>query len=694
MFKVKSTHVLAALLLAACSGCVRQAPVRHEPARPPAAAPLEIHLRTAAADGDGSAARPFGTPAEAAAQLRLRTPQERALPVRILLHGGVYAVTRPVAIGAAESGTPDAPVTWLAAGDGPVVISGGIPVPPAALHTVTDPQTLARLPQPQPAGCRLFELRLSDLGQSAFPPLLPHGMCTGLAAAWPALFCDGAPLPLAAWPDTPGYSKGFKPTKILSAGTTAEVIAGGASATENKAGSDAMVFAFKNDRAARWKTALDSFKAELWIGGHWYWDWADDLLPVKSIGAGGVITIGKPHHYGLGPHASFHLFNLAEEIDQPGEYAVEPANRRILVLLGPGQEGRGLILSWSGAPLVAMDHASHTRFEGITFAHGRADGAALTACSGIGFDRCTFTALGRNGVTAGGDRITVADCRFSRLGGCGVDISGGDRASLTPANHRIARCEFRDFSRLKRTYAPGVNLNGVGTTVENCLFFNAPHTAILFGGNEHRIRNNEIHTVLTETGDCGAIYGGRDWTTFGTVISGNWIHDLGGNPGRWPCAIYLDDMLSGITVENNLIERTALGVLVGGGRHNTVTRNIIIGCDEALHLDSRAAGWAGKMLPLMKERLAAMPTAAEPWISRYPMLAKTLQEQPEKPVGTRITGNVAVGCKKMWHSKEPSQVATVEPNQEVRSVEEAPFRLERPQVGPRSDDTSRPPLSI
>jgi len=231
--------------------------------------------------------------------------------------------------------------------------------------------------------------------------------------------------------------------------------------------------------------------------------------------------------------------------------------------------------------------------------------------------------------------------------------------------------------------------------VENSLMHDAPHSAILYGGQEHLIRNNEIHHVLTETGDCGAIYAGRDWTTFGTVISGNWIHDLGGLPGRWPCGIYLDDQLSGITVKNNFVERVSLGILVGGGRYDIVEGNIFAHCDEAMHLDNRGMSKGNNQTLL--ERLAKIPAASEPWTSRYPVVQNTLKDQPENPVGTRITGNAAVACKVAWRSKSPAGVATVAPNweklpagslreqgREVK-VEGTSLVFTKPEVGVRKD---------
>jgi len=388
-------------------------------------------------------------------------------------------------------------------------------------------------------------------------------------------------------------------------------------------------------------------------------------VPGCDTGVGGEIAIGQPDKYGLGGQVSLHVYNLVEEMDAPGEYALEPGQKRLLVLLPKtGTSGTSLDLSWLGAPMVNLENASFVCMQGIRFTHGRSDGIRITNGSDIVIRRCSFDGLGATGVNADGNRIVVEDSLFERIGSMGVRLAGGDSKTLVHSDNRVAWCTFRDFSRLKRTYAPAISLGGVGAVAENCLMSDAPHSAILYGGQEHLIRNNEIHDVLTETGDCGAIYAGRSWTAFGTVISGNWIHDLKGTPGSPPCGIYLDDQLSGITVKGNLIERAPLGVLVGGGRYDQIEGNIVSTCQEGLHLDSRGTqAWSANSRKTLAAGLEKLPGTEEPWKSRYPQVQATLTDRPNLPVGTRIIGNALVGCHSPWHgTPATSGVAIVEPN--------------------------------
>lgn len=658
----------------------------------------ELHVSPKGDDatGDGSTGKPFATPARAAVALAARTPTQRGETTAVVLHAGAYPVREAIALSDKHSGTPEHPVVWRAAGDGRVEISGGVTVPTSALREVKDEATLARLPKQRDAALRLYEIRLADIGLSEFPALNPRGMGRAPAAAWPELFQDGAPLPLAAYPNGEGFSKGFKPLKVISAGTNAKVVAGGASSTGNTAAGTPMIFSVAPDKARLWKNAMDAHHAALWFGGHWFWDWADDFLPAASIDDKGAVTMAMRHNYGMGPHVKLRAFNLAEEMDVAGEYAIEPAQKRMLVLLPP-EKTQNLSLSWTGSPLIATDKAACIRFENIAFEDGRSNAVVIKAGETIAFAHCEFTRFGDYAVRADGRKISFTDSTFTRLGAGAVNLSGGDRKTLTRADNVVDHCRIEDFGRLTRTYAPGVYLNGVGSAVTHCLFSGAPHSAIIFGGNEHTVADNEIRAVLTETGDCGAIYGGRDWTTHGTVISGNWIHDLGGSADRWACGVYLDDQMSGVTIRNNFIDHAALGFLIGGGRHNPVTDNILARCAQGISADARGLGWGkSKLLPTLTKRLAEIPVDQDPWKSRYPMLAKTLADRPGAPVGTRITGNAMVACKKPWLNKaNGGGAAVLDPNFEnlpatalVENGEQimvtgTPIRFVKPDVGPR-----------
>jgi hypothetical protein len=176
----------------------------------------------------------------------------------------------------------------------------------------------------------------------------------------------------------------------------------------------------------------------------------------------------------------------------------------------------------------------------------------------------------------------------------------------------------------------------------------APHSAIIFSGNDHVIEGNEFYRTISRTGDGGVVYTGRDWTARGTEIRHNFFHDNIGQ-GKWEPAIYLDDLASGIKATGNWIERCHWGFLVGGGRDNTIRGNRIEACKLAFHLDARGLGWAASSKPTMMERLNAVPYKSEIWRAKYPTLASILENNPMSPMGNVIYGNL------LKHSGRPDQ---------------------------------------
>jgi len=252
---------------------------------------------------------------------------------------------------------------------------------------------------------------------------------------------------------------------------------------------------------------------------------------------------------------------------------------------------------------------------------------------------------GTTGIRIEGHDNRIRRCEIAGPGGAGVVLAGGDRPTLTPAGNVLEDSHIHDFGRLYRSYHPGVALHGVGQVVRRNHLHDAPHAALIFDGNDHLVEGNDIHDVLLETGDSGAIYCGRDWTLHGTVIRDNFLHDLPGTADRWQNGVYLDDMASGIAVEGNLFLRCNLGMLVGGGRDLVIRGNLFLRCGLGLRFDSRGTGWMAPQLTdpdtsTILRRYAAMPVDRPPWSRRFPSLRHYGDDRFGRPAGSRVVWNL------------------------------------------------------
>jgi hypothetical protein len=194
-------------------------------------------------------------------------------------------------------------------------------------------------------------------------------------------------------------------------------------------------------------------------------------------------------------------------------------------------------------------------------------------------------------------------------------------------------------------------VNGVGNRVTHNLFNDAPHMAIMWGGNDHLFEYNEFHSVVRGANDAGIMYAGYDPAMRGHMVRYNYFHDVYGFAGKGCNGVYLDDMFCSATIYGNVFHHVPRAAFIGGGHDNVVENNVFVDCTPALHVDARMMGWAAASVPTMKQRLEAVPYQEEPWRSRYPQLLTYLEGNYAEPRGNLVDRNICWGG--TWDEIEP-----------------------------------------
>jgi hypothetical protein len=226
---------------------------------PPTGA-ADFHVDPAGDDtGPGTVERPFATPARAREAARARAGREA---VTVHLHAGVYYLPAPLVFEAGDSGSAAHPVVYRAAGDGPVVLSGGV--------------RIAARWEPGPGG--------------VWSTPVPDGLRSD------QLFVDGERRILARHPDfDPGQRifNGFDPA------------------------------AFGPERAARWADPRGGFIHAMhkheWGDFHY-------VITGKSPDGRVTFEGGWQNNRRYGMHDRHRFVeNIREELDAPGEWFLEPA---------------------------------------------------------------------------------------------------------------------------------------------------------------------------------------------------------------------------------------------------------------------------------------------------------------------------------------------------------------------------------
>ncbi len=570
---------------------------------------------------------PFATIERARDEIR-RLKKADQLPaggVRIEMRDGAYEIGKPLELTAEDSGSEAAPIEYRACPGEEVRLTGGRMI--SNFEPVKDPSVLSRLDES--ARSRVLQADLRELGITDFGDA-KEGLLE--------LFYRDKAMTVARWPN-----EGFvKITEVL--GKTERDVRGTKGRAEG-------VFQFEGDRAKRWVGEKD-----LWVHGYWFWDWADQRQKVESLDAEkGTITTVPPHHgYGYRKGQWFYAYNILAELDTPGEWFLD-REKGILYFWPPGPIEAGRPMVSVAKNLITMKDVSYTTLRGFIVEGFRATPISISGGSRNRVAGCIIKNSAKNAVSInGGTHNGVAGCNVYNMGEGGISVAGGDRKTLTPCANYVENNHIHHYGRWKPMYSAGVSFQGVGIRVAHNLIDNAPHCAILFGGNENLIEFNEIHSVCYESNDAGAIYAGRDWTQRGNIVRHNFLHHICGFEGRGCVGIYNDDMYCGTIMYGNLFYRVPMAAFVGGGRDCIIENNIFLDCMPAIHVDARAMGWAhacsDRWIEEGREKgtLSGIKYKEPPYSVKYPELVNILDDEPAAPKGNKIIRNIWRGGK--WES--------------------------------------------
>ncbi|WP_436843092.1 galactose-binding domain-containing protein [Streptomyces venezuelae] len=519
------------------------------------------HIVHAAPHGTGdtcSTARPCSlTGARDAARI---AAEREARDVRVELADGVYEVTDPLRLGAADSGRAGHTVTWTAAPGAHPVLSGGRAVDGWVKND--DGTWTAAAPE----GVTPRQLFVD--GRRAV---------RARGAACAATTCDA--------------------TKDGMTGATATGIA----QWKRPTGAEAVI-------KVRWRTYRCRIAG---VAGDRI-TFAQPCWANSSSGTGRTgpawdsTTVDSARYHGV---AFFE--NARELLDKPGEFVWDAVDRTVTYLPRAGEDPRRVhAVTPVTERLMVLDGAHDIRVDGIGFAYGAyhqpgtdegyagtqagltltgATGptdhagrhytkpvAALTVRGGrhVAVQRADFTRLGGAGVVleAGTKDTSVTRSRFTDLSSGAAYIGdtepdprpelAGERNTFAYNTVRRAGVEYTDAVGIWAGYEAELN-------VDHNTLADLPYSGISVGWGwnqpetresvlrDNRVTGNRITDVMRvehDQHDGGAIY--TQGAQPGTVISGNYINRSAyGNTERDGNGIYLDEQSSYIRVERNVITR-------------------------------------------------------------------------------------------------------------------------------------------
>ncbi len=581
----------------------------------------------------------FCTPERARQAVREARSLPRFEGAEVILADGIWTLDKPLTFDAADGGVPGlGRVVWRADEGAKPVFTGAHTV--RMLEEIADQAILDRLQPEARTHVRMIDLTkcgIEDAGYFAerggFNPAVPSHV---------ELFSAGVRQNLARWP-----REGYVRNAGLVEGTTRTFFLH--TGYEEDA---ADCFHYAEDQQSSWKDVQN-----IVLFGYWSWDWADSYRMVTSIDAEKkIIHVTEPSASinRVKAGARYCALNVLEEIEKPGDMAIDFAGRKIY--WWPDQTEVLPTVSCLTEELIRMRGVTDFELNGLILREGRADGLTARSCARVDFKNLLIENVGNTAmIVNGGHHVRINRCEFTGTGDGCILIEGGDVSKLLPCDHEITDCEFHHFSVWSKTYKSAIRPTGCGMNISHNFIHDAPHCAILYRGADMRIEYNDIYRVALETNDVGAIYTGFSWVERGNVIRGNHIHGMVANEDGFALVmgIYLDDFHSGQIVADNIVEGAEIGIMLGGGRDNLVEGNIFIHCKHAIHVDARGTSWASNQFTddsprprstQLIDQIKNFAVHEPPFCDRFPILQTYMTDQPALPKGTVLNGNQAWEC--------------------------------------------------
>ena len=383
---------------------------------------------------------------------------------------------------------------------------------------------------------------ITDLGT------MEAGKSWGASAPGLEVFFNDEPMTLSRWPNE-GYV------------TIPEVFGERPQDIRGTKGFMDGIFRYEGDRPTRWVDEKD-----IMLHGYWFWDWADQRLKVKSIDTEQRRITLEPepqHSYGFRKGMYYYAYNLLPELDRAGEWYLD-RDSGILYFWPPSDLGQGQAMVSLVPTLIRVTGASDVSFRGLTLEGTRGTAFSASGVNRVFLAQSVIRNTGAWGAGMSGKESGMLGCDLYNLADGGISVDGGERRSLTPGGMVVDNCHFYRFGRWNPICKPAVTMNGVGNRMSHCLVNDAPHMAVMWGGNDHIFEFNEMHSVVRGANDAGIMYAGYNPAMRGHVIRYNYFHDILGYgrdaSGKWVSphfawGVYLDDNAGGVDVIGNIVVR-------------------------------------------------------------------------------------------------------------------------------------------
>ncbi|MBE7042697.1 MAG: hypothetical protein E7399_04285 [Ruminococcaceae bacterium] len=537
-------------------------------------------------ENDGSIDAPFATLEKARDTIR-QLKNEECIPdggITVYVREGTYYPQASFKLTTEDSGTKEKPITYSAYPGEKVVISGGKTLDWSKFEPVSG-EMKDKL-RSKEAKDKVVVASLEELGM--VNPGKYDARQAGYSA--PMVLFDGELMQLSRYPNSNNILD-WMLCDILNRGYCARY-----PADDYRQGEGLMKMTYKSDIIDSWNHNVDDFI----YAGYWAETWYCEFLygkldkENKTMEALGQMLYGGANQYTVGANngidRSFLVYNVYEEIDEPGEWYIDRHAGMFYMYPKTDAENPVVKVTSLNQTLIDLSNVSYVTVKGMQLTSSRQNGITMTGGNNVVIQDCEIDSCEKIGVVmTGGTENGVIDCKIHHIGTNFMTINScGNRDTLTHCNNYVTNNEMYDFALLVES-SPGIKLNDcVGVTVDHNEIYNGPHAAIWFGGSENVMEYNVIREVVKNVGDVGSIYTGRDWRDHGNVVRYNHFINLGSNieSNMRPCGFFADDANSDTDIYGNVygpgLDYTQANK-IHAGQYNKFYNNLFIDTPSAYY---------------------------------------------------------------------------------------------------------------
>jgi hypothetical protein len=531
------------------------------------------------------------------------------IPVNIWVRKGAYNLSSSFVLNNEDGGNASNPVTYAAFKDEEVVIRTSTTIAPKTVQKIKDAATLQRITARLKDS--IMEIDLAALNIKNIKQFKDIFNDDGGIIE---LFFNGERMPLSRYPNVGNMAM----KKVIINGGGQETKGDDwrnyyADGAKEQKPPRSGVFEYRDDRTKNWVSALER---GVWLKGYWRIPWQNEAVRVAKIDTvNKTITLAVPVPGGIGnkytrPEGNgkepYYLLNLLEEIDMPGEWAIDFKDKKLYFYPPKKITDNSLRIADNATPLLQLNNTNNVAFKNFVFEENLHDGVRIYKGENNLIAGCTIKNVTKNGVTVdSGKGHTILSNDIYYTGAGGVWLRGGDEKS-TPkisSEFKVVNNHIHHYSNLQKIYAAGINAgftgggggghhNCVGAYIANNMVHDAPHVGMLYGSWNNVFEYNEVFNYCLISDDMGAFYSYDLYERMGGhTFAYNFIHNSSIGDG-----IYFDNDHRDIKVYGNLValnsapKRRGTGILykIGSQVKNpqTITcyNNMTINCNYGIEV--------------------------------------------------------------------------------------------------------------